>query len=383
MAVRYRANRPRPWQVYWTNPFDKKRETRSFETEAEAERHDSLVKHQLKFEPELFRPAEEAGPDDIVTVDNLFHAYLRSRKLPEANLDRELRHVLELYKALPPATHVTDLNVPDMKKVVGKLRDAGQSLNTIHRRVGILKAALNWAESEGRIAENPILRFKLKREEPVRVPPPTPQELEAILRIAPENIRRMIVLGVTFGMRVGPSEMFKLTWDHVDFERGIIRVESARKNKRTVWRDLFIDPAIRPVLRAWFAHDAARGIKPIIYKALARMGGKPVTTLIKKWREVLKQAGIARKIRPYDLRHAFATYALLHGADRLATALTMGHADTTMLDKHYQHIQARQMRDVSEKSSQVLGTFLGTFLGTSEKDASPPSDPSDDPFPIQ
>lgn len=369
--------------VYWANPFTKKLESQSFETEAEAKKHDSLVKHQLKFEPELFRPAEEAGPDDIVTVDNLFHAYLRSRKLPAANLDRELRHVLELYKALPPATHVTDLNVQDMKKVVGRMRDAGQSQNTVHRRIGVLKAALNWAESEGRIAENPILRFKLKREEPVRVPPPTPQELEAILRVAPENIRRMIVLGVTFGMRVGPSEMFKLTWDHVDFGRGIIRVESARKNKRTVWRDLFIDPAIRPVLRAWFVEDAKRGIKPIIYKALSKMGGKPVTTLIKKWREVLKEAGITRKIRPYDLRHAFATYALLHGADRLATALTMGHADTTMLDKHYQHIQARQMRDVSEKSSQVLAPILDIFSVISGQPAQQPKDTPSEDDPIQ
>lgn len=53
----------------------------------------------------------------------------------------------------------------------------------------------------------------------------------------------------------------------------------------------------------------------------------------------------ARRIRPYDLRHAHATEALAHGADVKALSENMGHADTTMIFRHYQHVLVRQREE--------------------------------------
>ncbi len=50
MAIRYRAGRKSPWQVYWNNPHTGKRESESFATEAEAKKEESLVKHRLRFD---------------------------------------------------------------------------------------------------------------------------------------------------------------------------------------------------------------------------------------------------------------------------------------------------------------------------------------------
>ncbi|GAB1254497.1 hypothetical protein Defa_19840 [Desulfovibrio sp. TH_2024_36128] len=52
MAIRYRQGRASPWQCYWNNPFTGKRESESFVTQPEAEKHDSLIKHRLRFERE-------------------------------------------------------------------------------------------------------------------------------------------------------------------------------------------------------------------------------------------------------------------------------------------------------------------------------------------
>ena len=55
------------------------------------------------------------------------------------------------------------------------------------------------------------------------------------------------------------------------------------------------------------------------------------------WHNALRRAGIARRIRPYDLRHAFASLALVYGADIKCVAETMGHKNITMLLSVYQH----------------------------------------------
>ena len=58
----------------------------------------------------------------------------------------------------------------------------------------------------------------------------------------------------------------------------------------------------------------------------------------------LRMAGITRRIRPYDMRHFFATEAIRSGADLKAVAEILGHANMTMILKHYQHTIREQKR---------------------------------------
>jgi site-specific recombinase XerD len=46
-----------------------------------------------------------------------------------------------------------------------------------------------------------------------------------------------------------------------------------------------------------------------------------------------------RSSRHYQLRHSFATAAILRGVDLQTIASLMGHSDLKMLNKVYQHIQ--------------------------------------------
>ncbi|MBQ7584833.1 MAG: tyrosine-type recombinase/integrase [Desulfovibrionaceae bacterium] len=44
-----------------------------------------------------------------------------------------------------------------------------------------------------------------------------------------------------------------------------------------------------------------------------------------------------RRIRPYDLRHTFATELIAAGTDIGTVAKLMGHSSPTMLLNHYQY----------------------------------------------
>jgi integrase len=62
-----------------------------------------------------------------------------------------------------------------------------------------------------------------------------------------------------------------------------------------------------------------------------------------KWYTALKKSGIKRRIRPYDLRHAFATEAIAAGVDVGTVAQLIG-ARLKMLLEHYQHVADKQKR---------------------------------------
>ena len=62
----------------------------------------------------------------------------------------------------------------------------------------------------------------------------------------------------------------------------------------------------------------------------------------------MRRAFIERRIRPYDLRHAFATELIAAGVDIGTVAKLMGHSGPTMLLTHYQYVMDRQKREAVE-----------------------------------
>jgi integrase len=349
MAIQHRTDRRLAWRVYWNNPHSGNRESKSFATEAEARKHDSLILHQLRYEPESFAGIMEQRADAL-TVEDLVYLYLKDRALTPKNLRFTLLHVrsvlAEIGRVLVPA-----LDQHDMRKAVVALKATGIKQNTINRRVSIIKAALNWAEDNGIILENPVPRFRCPRGDDERIAPPTRAEIEAIMAVAPEHIRRMIIMALALGMRVGESEMFRLRWVDFDLERGVVRVWAAKKNKKRPWRDLTLRADLIPLLVAWRADGVA---------FVVHFFGKPVGHVKRAWASTLRNAGITRRVRPYDLRHAFATYALDAGADPKAVSEVMGHADMAMIHRHYQHVLNRQRKEVMDMAPVPdLVTLLG------------------------
>jgi len=337
MAIRHRPERRLPWQVYWNNPNSGRRESRNFLTEKEAKKHNSTIKHRLDHEPESFAAVVDQVPHSLA-LESLVMLYLRDLHLKPANLYDTISHVNPVFATIGQVL-VSQLDKAHMRQAVSALKAQGNKQNTINRRIGIIKAALNWAEDQGLIPANPVARFKCPRGEDTRIAPPTRAEVDAILSVAPEHVRRVVVLGLALGVRVGESEMFGIKWADVDLARNTVRVWAADKNEKRPWRDLDLRADLVPLLRAW-REDGAE--TPVHFR------GKAVGHIGSAWRSTLARAGITRRIRPYDLRHAFATYALDAGADPKAVSEVMGHADMSMIHKHYQHVLERQRKAVMD-----------------------------------
>ncbi|MBG0791373.1 MAG: site-specific integrase [Desulfovibrionaceae bacterium] len=352
MAMRTRGS---SWVVYWRETDTGKHRQKSFKDKRKAEEFDSEVQHKLKFNRDALKSTKASDALETDTrIQGLVLRYLKEKKpMAKSTKENSIAHMDAFYRIIGnPEVATIDkammkryergLRKPHTKTYTGPngtkwtRQYQGAEQNTIKRKVGIVLAVLNWAAEEEYIPGHNLHGYKCAPGEDKKLVPPTPEELKRIRKVAPKHIWRVIYFSFNFGLRVGNSELFKVTWDRIDFDRKVATIPAAEKGKDQ-WRQVPIREDVLAVLKEWKAEDDETGATHVInYK------GKPVTTIRKAWNTTLEKAGITRKIRPYDLRHAFATYALEAGADPNAVRKLMGHSSMAMIYKNYQHVLDKQ-----------------------------------------
>ncbi len=362
MAIRKRKGRASPYQVYWNNPFTGKRESASFSDLKDARKHDSLVKHRLEFERETFRPEDEEPDPTGGTVRELIALYLANSKISPNNMEDTLHHLKSLF-AFMGRREVSTLTKKDVILYMQSEERAGRKTLTAHRRVSILRAALSWAHESGYLDVNPLAGIKISKGRSERFAPPSLAEFDSLMAAAPNHLQRVLLLSVSLGVRVGESELLTMRWADVDKKRGLIRVWSADKNPNKHYRDVPIRADLLDAIKQWEVEDA--GLNPDV---LVHYKGRPVKSIKTAWKTCKRNAGITRRLRPYDLRHAFATYALDGGADLKAVADNMGHSDPSMILKTYQHGKEASRRDAVE-SIPPLPAYVPKACAQEKKDS--------------
>ena len=348
MAIRFRKDRKSlPWQVYWTNPHTKKRESACFATQQEAEKEESLIKHRLRFERDWFTTEEtKKEPEQAeLTLEQVHLLYLKEKQFSKPSLAWQMDSMkasLKKWGTLP----LSAITKEGIKAEIDAMLKTNVKPVTVRGRFRVLRTVLRWA-AEHEFCEE--IKFpKLPAGVYEQFIPPTTEEIAKILSVAPPHIQRVIIFGSQFGVRVGPCELFQLTWNDVDLTSHVLRVHGSKKNKHSPWREVPIRTSLIPVFERWREEDLQSGDTYLIH-----FRGKPVKSILCAWNNALKHAGISRRIRPYDLRHAFATEAIAAGADIGTVARLMGHANPNMILNHYQYILDKQKKATVEALPEV------------------------------
>jgi integrase len=231
-------------------------------------------------------------------------------------------------------------------------------ISTIHRELSIVKAILNWSTYKQQppiIPYNPVDKYEMPRRDDEIILPPTKEERQRIYDKASPHIQRFIVLNYNTGARSGSSELLKICWEHVDIKANRITIISADKGGPKL-RRIGITEELVGYLANWRQEDSQlQGCDPFLISGpRVHYRGTPIKKINKAWTATLKRAGIKRRIRPYDLRHAFATDLLEAGGDIGTVSRIMGHSrpDTTL--KVSQHITGKQAAEVIDKLPSAL-----------------------------
>ncbi|MHC1744846.1 MAG: tyrosine-type recombinase/integrase [Syntrophobacteraceae bacterium] len=335
-----------------------------------------IAKHQAQiFDEEQKRQRGKLRVEGGLTVAEICQQYHSQHPVESSTASTDFYRLDRIILPAVGNLQAEALSSQQLNGYVQERLKAGRKRRTIARELDLLRSALNWAASQDPplILRNPVAKFRIPGARDSDVPsPPTIEEVGRILRHAQAHLVRALCLEWSLGLRPG-GEVSRIRWSDVDLAGNKIRVVGARKGGPGI-RYIPIPDAehsnLREDLVRWRDEDIRAageeqdsGEIPVVHFRL-----KAVESLKRSWATAKRKAGITRRLRLYDLRHAMATYALEGGADLKAVSEILGHsrADTTL--RFYQHVLKDQHRQAVNKIPKIPShIFLTSNSHTTQK----------------
>ena len=246
------------------------------------------------------------------TVEDVWQAFIADRA--GRPIIETMRHTWKSLQKRFQGMKSTAITVADCRAHMTERREVGISDNTIITELGHLRMVLRWAEKRFLIARAPYIE---------RPPKPPRKEkyltkVQAVSLIASAkmpHIRLYIILALGTGART--SALLDLTWDRVDFDRGLIDLRNPLLTRPHKGR------AIVPMTNT--VRAALIGAKQYaLCEYVVDWGGKHVQSVKRGLKEAARLAKIG-SIYPHLLRHSAAVHMAEDGVPMEEIAQFLGH----------------------------------------------------------
>jgi integrase len=317
-----------------------------------------------------------------LTVAGYLTIWLENTKKPavgDTTYDRYEQHC-----RLTIIPHLGQVLLPKLTKYhvetwYAELQKAGVSRSEQQKAGKALRNALKHAVASDLIGKNPAALVPLPKTAGTRkeVAPLTAREAGLLLRAARrDRFRALYTLALDAGMRQG--ELFGLSWEDVDFERGEILVRRSLKERKgqLELKETKTKHGRRRVritkltLVALHEHRKAmvaegHGSAPVFCDT---EGGwlRKSNFARRSWARVLKRSrlNLLRKragkptVRFHDLRHTCATLLLLDDVSAKVVSERLGHASIEITLNVYSHVLPTLQERAVEKLEGIMGQMV-------------------------
>jgi integrase len=376
------------WYVDAADPLTGKRKRTFFDSQADADAHQSVV-NQQRPSPRTLHPLLDPNVQlDAFAADWLWSQaaagvwrestrrthgdHLATRILPFRI------HGLEL-----GAVRVRDINRGHIEAFVVGQRHAGFAPNTVRTMYRLLVTVIDRAVNRGLLDHHPVTS-ELRRElrafmKPAQGTPRafTREQASRFLTFAKEHSSRydMYVVGFATGVRISELRGLKLD-DYRDgkllVERSLSRVGSMKApivgpTKSGKLRHVDVGRDIAEVLVHIKSGRPAlalrHGWRPVPPWTFVTSGGHPhdASTLTKDFRRVLKLAGMAdTDLTPHGMRHSFASWHIARGCNVKWLQQQLGHATIGItLDTYGDWFKLSDATAADDLAATLVGNRIG------------------------
>lgn len=210
------------------------------------------------------------------------------------------------------------------------------SIVTIRNELAVVRAALNHAEKNKLIARAPFIQMPRLPESPVRYL--TKDQFRALVAAAhAPHVALFMKLAVGSGAR--STAILELTWDRVDFSRGIIDFNPAKRVQTSKYRATV---SMNAQLRATLEDAKAGAMSPYVIE----YGSHKLASIKKGFEAAVKRAGI--KATPHMLRHSAAVWMAEDGVPMTVIAQFLGHTDSRITERVYARFSPKFLANAAE-----------------------------------
>lgn len=137
------------------------------------------------------------------------------------------------------------------------------------------------------------------------------------------------------------DEVISLKWPMIDWQHAVFNLPDTKTGQRSVP----VSSQVMALLREIHAHTG----QPRAGYVIRSRTGRRLTSLNKTWERIRVMAGIP-DVRLHDLRHSFASDALMGGVPLAIIGKILGHRQPTTTQR-YAHLSDRVVRDAIEQTS--------------------------------
>lgn len=247
------------------------------------------------------------------------------------------------FKNLP----IKDVTRQDVARLHHAMREAPYSAN---KTLAMLSKFFNWSEKFGYRQDhtNPCRHVeKYKEKARQRFLSPAEQDrLWKALDDAEEGnlatiyaVNALRVISLT-GARL--REILHLKWSYIDLDRGVLNLPNSKTGAKTIYLNKAAIEIFRELPRHLYNEYAFCGLKR----------GEPIKELQKAWQRIRASAGLD-DVRIHDLRHTFASVAVMNGMSLPMIGALLGHSQPRTTAR-YAHIAADPLREAAELVGQRL-----------------------------
>jgi integrase len=318
----------------------------------------------------------QRAPEERMTFKKLAEWYLGQEKVKALRYFPTLKINLASFNQEIGDTIVGQIKSGALENYQAKRKREGYSDAYVDRQIEAARAMINKAFDNDMVTGETVKVFRrvkkmLKRNSNARDRILAPEEFKGLMDKLPRHTKAILATGFYTGMRRG--EVLSLTWDKVDMEKRMIRLE-AEDTKDKEPRVIPILPELYEVLKATprAIHvkcpkcgkmqpvqnkkcDCGEEIHPHVF--LYR--GKPVEAIKTGLIKACKDAGITygRFVKDgfvfHDLRHSFNTYMRKAGVAQSVIMKITGHSTDEMF-RRYNSIDAADAHQAIDQ----YGAFL-------------------------
>lgn len=322
------------WRVVWYEP-DGRRLRKSFSTK------DAASEHMKQVSAELTTGTYHSRSSGTSTVAEYAEIWLKDQVNQRASSVANIRRRLD--NSIIPAlgeTQLRDLTRAEIQAAVAEWSEvlAASTVKTTYVYLaGMLKAAV----TDKHLRDNPCVGVKLPKVEHSAIVPLTVAQVQTLVGTLFTPYKLPVVVAAATGLR--PSELFGITWDRVDLDKGLIKVDRQLLSggwKKHEWGPLKTDSSYRTVkigpatVEHLRRHEVANS-EGLVFQnvghAISRVMRSKVWTIA---RETLPHIGPGW----HQLRHHHASLLIAAGLSPVAVAHRLGHKDATETLKTYGHL---------------------------------------------
>lgn len=307
--------------VYWYEGGRRRRYRLAARTrkEAEAEGRDRYL--------------HETRKKDGLTVAHLWEAYrdhLGAKPTAET-----MRHTGVAVLSWFGALRAEQITTADCRDYLRDRLKAGRKIGTVHTELGHLRSALRWGGKVRAIDHVPHIELPPKPDSDVR--PLTQDQIEKLVtECRAPHVRLAVIVLLATGARVGA--VLDLTWQRVDFERGVIDLRLpdgvTRKGRAVVPMNKMVRVALEEAY-------AARLTPHVI-----EYNGCQIGSMKTGYQAAIKRAGLSG-VNIHQIRHTVAVRMLSHGQKIEAVSQYLGHSNTAITYKTYARFLPEHLADAA------------------------------------